>query len=131
MPGANTHLLNHTYFAGGVIRRHRFCRQTGAELAVEITASTQRSKGVSLDAVVAADIAGSRTKTVTLVEDGTAWVEAGAAVAIGDRIMSDTQGRAVLAATATNIPAGVAESATVTGAGELVLVRLTPGMPAL
>ncbi len=114
--------------ASAALTKRRFVRQTGAQTVAPVSASTQRSLGVVDQDVSAAEVtAGKQVPVFTL---GQVWVEAGAAIALDARVMADASGRAITAATATNIPTGVCRGA-VAGAGEWALIELTPGMPAL
>lgn len=114
--------------AGGALTKRRFVRQSGGQTVVQTSASTQRSLGV-VDTDVSADEA-TRGKQVPVFTQGLVWVEAGAAIALDARVMADASGRAITAATATNIPTGVCRGA-VGGAGEWALIELTPGQPPL
>lgn len=114
--------------ASAAITKARLVKQTGNQTVAPCAASTDRPIGVAqLDISASEATAGKGTGVMVL---GVAWTEAGAAVALGARVMSDASGRAITAATATNIPCGVAMKAA-GGAGELIPVLLTPGLPAL
>lgn len=123
-----TGILVPGYQAGGALTKHRFVKISGNQTVVQTAASTDRSLGV-----VNVDVsAGEATlgKSFDVHVHGVPWVEAGAAVTQGGRVMSDSSGRAINAATATNIPTGVALKAAA-NAGDLIPVLLTPGMPPL
>lgn len=123
-----TGLLSLPMQATTALTKHRLVQQGGAQTVAAITASTQRALGVVNVDVSAAEFAAG--KTVDVKVHGSVLAEAGAAITLGARVMPDTSGRVITAATATNIPCGVALKAAA-GVGELIPVLLTPGMPAL
>lgn len=127
MAGAQT-VLDLPYRTTTAVVRARFVKGTGNELIGAVTASTDRPVGVSTVDVSAAEQAQGKGCSVKTL--GVAWVEAGAAVTAFGRVMADTVGRAVNAATAGNVPCGVALKGAA-GAGELIPVLLTPGMPVI
>ena len=128
MAGAYTGILEASFQATTAITKMRFVKHSAEQTVAAITASTDRAVGVAGVDVSAAEFAAGKELKVQVL--GVAWVEAGAAVTLGARVMPDTSGRAIAAATATNIPCGVAYSAAA-NAGDLMLVLLTPGMPPL
>lgn len=128
MAGADTGVLDLPFQATTAIVKNRFVKHSGSQTVAAITASTDRATGVAKVDISAAEFAAGKGTTVQVL--GVAWVEAGAAVSLGARVMPDTSGRAITAATATNVPCGVAYSAAA-NAGDLMLVLLTPGMPPL
>lgn len=126
--GARRHkgVLDPPFQASGACTRDRFVTQTGEQTVVRTGTAGQRAAGVA-QADVSADEA-TKGKSIAVQVLGYALVEAGAAVALGDRVMSDNVGRAV-PVTATNVPLGIA--ANVAGAaGTKIGVLLTPGLPA-
>ena len=123
-----TGILDPGYGASAAIVKNRFVKLTGAQTVGPISVSTQRALGVANVDISAGEAAAGKTTAVHVL--GIAFVEAGAAVAIEARVMPDTLGRAITAATATNIPCGVALKAAA-AAGDLIPVLLTPGQPAL
>jgi len=114
--------------ASAALTKFRFVKQTGAQTVAPVAASTERPLGVvQVDVSVAEAALG---KSVAVSTEGIMWVEAGAAIALGARVMSDATGRAITAATAGNQPVGVARGA-VGAAGELCPVELMPGAPVI
>lgn len=83
------------------------------------TAVTSNIKGVSMGVIVDGFTGDVQT-------DGLARVTSGAAVAVGDRVTSDAQGRAVTAAADNDVIAGVANTAA-SGAGIDIEVELVGG----
>lgn len=104
---------------------------TNVQEVAPTTASTDRVFGVCMEFVDAAKVTQGKV-TVDVRVMGIARVIAGAAIAIGARVMPETAAtaRAITAVTATNIPFGIALTAAV-NAGDMIDVLLTPGMPAL
>jgi hypothetical protein len=116
--------------SGAAQNIYRFMKFASTENSVlQAAASTDRPVGVCQQRIEAVDSATSNVQVDVRIL-GISKVEAGAAVALGARVMSDATGRAITAATATNIPCGIAFQAA-TGAGEWIDVLLTPGMPVL
>ena len=114
------------YNAAGVMTKHRFAVLTSnPEEANQAGASNVVILGVNLFDVSTTDI--SRGRGCSIQIDGIAEMEAGGAIARGAEVMSDSQGRAVTAATTGNRAVGVALEA-VSGAGNRVPVLLNlPG----
>jgi hypothetical protein len=116
--------------AGALQAIYRFVKFASTENSVlQQTAATIFTVGVTQNRIDATDSAtGNAQISVRLL--GISKVEAGAVVALGARVMTDSTGRAITAATTGNFPVGVALQAAA-AAGEWIDVLLTPGMPAL
>lgn len=109
--------------AGAAVRIYRFLQLQTDGKYDEVGTAEDRADGVSVEATVDGD-----GDTIAMAEmQGLAKVEAGEAIAVGDLIASDTQGRAKTAAAAAAGAAtfvlGVARSAA-SAAGEVVEVQL-------
>jgi hypothetical protein len=118
-------ILTRGFKCTAAVVKNRFVKISALETVVQTAASTDVSIGVAQDSVAAGEA--TRGKGVDVIMAGIAVMEAGAAFSIGVEVMSDTSGRAVLAATATNRAVGVAMKAA-TGAGDKVPVVLAlPG----
>lgn len=126
MAGADT-VLNLPYKAAGAITKQRFVTLTASETVKQADAAGQRALGV-FQVDVSADEA-TKGKGGAVGTLGIYWVEASAAIALGAQVATTNNGRAVTAAT-TNVPLGIAMKAA-TGAGQLIPVLMTPGLPAL
>jgi hypothetical protein len=105
---------------------YRFMKFAATENTVlQQTASNLFSIGVCQQRIEAVDSATGNVQVDVRIL-GISKVEAGAAVALGAEVMSDTTGRAITAATTGNAVVGRALQAAV-GAGEWIDVLLTPG----
>lgn len=107
--------------AGAAVRIYRFLQLQTDGKYDEVGTAEDRADGVSVEATVDGD-----GDTIAMAEmQGLAKVEAGKAIAVGDLIASDTQGRAKTAAAAgaATFVLGVARSAA-SAAGEVVEVQL-------
>ena len=129
MAGAQTGVLELPYEASGAIVKNRGVKLSGDQTVQQVAASNDRSLGVATVDVSSTEATAGKGVTVRVL--GVQWCEAGAAVTRGDRVMYDTSGRVVLAATAGNFVIGYALKGTTTGAGDLIPVLLTPNLPAL
>jgi len=107
--------------ASAALTKFRFVKQTGTQTVAPNAAINTQSMGVVQQDVSAGEAA--LGKTVPVYTEGIMWVEAGAAISLGARVMSDSSGRAVTLATAGSFPTGLARKAA-GGAGELVPVEL-------
>lgn len=114
------------YDAAGAMTKHRFAVATSnTEEANQAGASNVAILGVNLFDVTTTDISKGRGCSIQIA--GIAEMEAGGAIARGAEVMSDSQGRAVTAATTGNRAVGIALEA-VSGAGNRVPVLLAlPG----
>jgi len=116
-------LLYKAFTAGGAINPYRIVRLSAAETVVQATAATESLFGVNTDLVI---VSGERVEVMTV---GIAWVEAGAAVALGSLVTADSVGRGVAAAPAAGVNnrhIGIALDAAV-AAGDQIRVLLSPG----
>lgn len=102
--------------AGGAVALHRFVTVDAAG-AKQGTASTSII-GASMNEVTAEEF--GQNERIVEIADGIVIVEAGAAVAAGDKISCDAQGRAIKA---TGESCGVAITAA-TAAGQLITVKM-------
>lgn len=87
-------ILQKNYMAGAAIPAFRIVRFSAANICVLAAAATDLSIGICGDV---SPLAGERFDAVLT---GIAYVEAGAAFALGARLTSDAQGRAINAAPA-------------------------------
>ena len=108
------------YLFGEVVKRG-----TVEQSCAKIAAGTDRVLGVSQETVDAAKIATGK-HVLTVWVQGISRVIAGAAIAKGSPLTVDTQGRAVVQATAGGNVFGIAETAS-TAANQHIDVQLTPG----
>ena len=109
-------LLHKNFVAGGAIAAFRIVRVSAADTVVQSASATEAHVGVNDDV---APLSGERCD---IVMAGMCFVEAGAAFAVGARLTSDAQGRAVAAAPAAganNSIIGMAVDAAV-AAGDIV-----------
>lgn len=126
MPAYGNFVLDKGYDAAAALTKFRFVKQTAnAEEVTPVTAATDVTHGVAQFGVTAAELLQGKGASVRL--EGISEVEAGAAVAKGAEVMSDTSGRCVTAATAGNRVVGVALQAA-SASGDRIAVRLAlPG----
>lgn len=114
-------LLHKNFAAGGAIAAFRIVRVSAADTVVQAGAATEALMGVNDDV---AALSGERCD---IVMAGMAFVEAGAAFAVGARLTADAQGRAVAAAPAAgvnNAIIGMAVDAAV-AAGDIVRMQIS------
>src|SRR5690348_6708212 len=99
------------------VQAYRFVKLTANQDEVDrVAASNVVPTGVTIEDVDQVKVAlGKPVVGVQML--GIAKVTAGAAVALNAEVMSDTQGRAITAATTGNRVCGIALQATVNGAG--------------
>ena len=116
-------LLFKAYVAGGAINPYRIVRITGADTVEQAAAVLNTLIGVNTDLPI---VSGER---VEVMMQGIAWVEAGAAIAVGVPVTSDSSGRGIAAAPAAGANQriiGFALDAAV-AAGDQIRVLLSPG----
>lgn len=107
-------ILTKTVIAGGAIEPHRFVQTSGSVA----TAATQKLMGVmALDTAVAAD------QATPVIVDGSAIIEASAAISVGDYVTATTAGKAIATTTAGNVVRGVALDEA-TEDGDLIEIKL-------
>jgi hypothetical protein len=117
-------LLAKAFTAGGAINPYRIVRFSAAETVVQAAAATESVIGVNTDLSVVLN------ERVEVMTHGVAWVEAGAAIALGAPVASDASGRGVTAAPAAGVNnriIGFALDAAV-AAGDQIRVLLSPGL---
>lgn len=111
-----------SFTAGGAITAYRIVKFSAAEIVVAAAAATDSLIGVNSDLTV---VGGER---VDVLLEGIAFVEAGAAVALGAQLTSDASGRCVTAAPAAGVNnrvIGIALEAA-SAAGDVIRVLLSP-----
>ncbi|MFN7307708.1 MAG: DUF2190 family protein [Acetobacteraceae bacterium] len=116
-------LLFKAYVAGGAINPYRIVRITNADTVEQAAAVLNTLIGVNTDLPI---VSGER---VEVMMQGIAWVEAGAAIAVGVPVTSDSSGRGIAAAPAAGANQriiGFALDAAV-AAGDQLRVLLSPG----
>lgn len=118
--------------AAGVVAFKLVKFAAGGTIDLNVASST-RSIGVVQENIDAVKVAtGKATADVRLQGITTVTCTTAASVVLGSMLMSSTTGGVLLAATATNIPIGMAVGITGTLAdGNLIQMMLTPGLPAL
>ena len=116
-------ILAKAFNASGAINPYRIVRITSADNVEQAAAVSHTLIGVNSDLTIAS---GERVEIMT---HGIAWVEAGAAIAVGLPVTSDASGRGVAATPAAgtnNRIIGFALEAAV-AAGDQIRVLLSPG----
>lgn len=116
-------ILAKAFNASGAINPYRIVRITSADNVEQAAAVSHTLIGVNSDLTIAS---GERVEIMT---HGIAWVEAGAAIAVGLPVTSDASGRGVAAAPAAGVNnriIGFALEAAV-AAGDQIRVLLSPG----
>jgi GNAT superfamily N-acetyltransferase len=111
------------FTAGGAIAPYRIVRITSADNVEQAAAVSHTLIGVNSDLAIAS---GERVEVMT---HGIAYVEAGAAVAVGVFVSTDSQGRGIAAAPAAGANQrviGVALEAA-SAAGDVIRVLLSQG----
>jgi len=107
------------FLVGGAITANRFVKLSADNTVVQSAAATDASLGVAFATVASTDPA------VEVITHGIAKVEAGAAVSVGDQVISDGSGRAITTAGATDIVCGKALEAAAAG-GVMISVLIGP-----
>lgn len=126
----STRLLSKAYLAEAALTKFRFVKPapTDAQKIVQAAAVGDKLLGVAHSSVSAADItAGKDQLSVDMV--GETDLEVGGAVAQGDLLTSDANGRGVAAAPAAGVNNRVGAMAleAAAGAGQIIRVALIPG----
>jgi hypothetical protein len=114
-------LLHKSFRAGGAIAAFRIVRMSAADTVVQAAAVTEGLIGVN------DDVAALAGESCDVVMAGMAFVEAGAAFAVGARLTTDSQGRAVAATPAAgvnNAIIGIAVDNAV-AAGDIVRIMIS------
>jgi len=114
-------ILQKNFAAGGAIAPYRIVRMSAADTVVQAAAATEALIGIQNDVGPAS---GERTDIIIV---GMAFIEAGAAFALGALLTSDAQGRGITAAPAAGVNnriIGVAIDAAV-AAGDIVRVQIS------
>jgi hypothetical protein len=116
-------LLAKAFTAGAAIAPYRIVRLASADTVEQASTLGQALIGVNTDLTIVAN------ERVEVAVQGIAWVEAGAAIAIGALVTTDSVGRGAAAAPAAgtnNRHIGIALDAAV-AAGDQIRVLLSPG----
>lgn len=116
-------LLMKAFTAGGAISPYRIVRIASADTVEQAAAVANTMIGVNTDLAIVAN------ERVEVALQGIAFVEAGAAIAIGVLVTTDASGRGVTAAPAAGVNnrhVGIALDAAV-AAGDIIRVLLSPG----
>jgi hypothetical protein len=114
-------ILQKNFTAGGAIAAYRIVRMSAADTVVQASAATDALVGIQNDVAPAS---GERTDIIMV---GMAFIEAGAAFALGALLTADAQGRGITAAPAAGVNnriIGVAIDAAV-AAGDIVRVQIS------
>ncbi len=116
--------LTKSYTAEGAISPCRIVKFGAADYGVlQGTAGADKVVGVTVPLITVA-----ATESVDVIHEGIAEVEFGAAVTRGDRLMSDANGKAILAAGAAGVNVNTIGIALVSGvAGDICPVLVAPG----
>ena len=116
-------ILMKAFTAGGAISPYRIVRIASADTVEQAAAVANMMIGVNTDLAIVAN------ERVEVAVQGIAFVEAGAAIAIGVLVTTDASGRGVTAAPAAGVNnrhIGIALDAAV-AAGDIIRVLLSPG----
>jgi hypothetical protein len=126
MAGAYT-LLNASFKCAAAITALRFVTPTAEETVKQADAAGQRAVGVAQHGATTDEATAG--KAIPVMEEGTSWVVASGAITLNAMVSTTNVGKAK-AAVSTEIPLGIARSAPAAD-NDLMLVELTPGLPAL
>lgn len=111
--------LSKTLIAGAAVAARRIVKPGASDTqAVQAAAATDKIIGVS-------DLGGASGEPFDVIVDGIAFVEYGGAVAMGDLLTADANGRAIATTIASNRIVGVAMLSGVSG--DIGSVRIAPG----
>lgn len=120
---ANTPLLIKTYIAQAAVTKRRIVVLPADGAAAQAAGATGKLMGVSVDLDAAIG------EQCDVVHSGLADVEYGGAVAIGDPLTSDAQGRAVAAAPGAGVNHRIVGFAQVAGVlGDIGSLLVSPGV---
>lgn len=118
MPASSNFLMAKGKNASAAITKKRFVKLDGTDTTGETVkqcdTAGERAFGVAFIGATTTEIA--KGKGVPVLTEGRAIVEAGAALTVGQEVMTDTSGRAVLATTGNYILGVVDEPASGVGA---------------
>lgn len=116
--------LYKSYIAAMAIPAFRICKFSALDTVTLATAATDASMGIN------GEVAPATGERADVVRSGIAYVEAGAAVAQGAPVTSDSTGRGVAAAPAAGVNnrvIGYADEAA-SAAGDVIRVLIAPGV---
>jgi len=119
---ARNFILDKGYDAGGAITKFRGVKFSAEQTVIQVTASTDICAGVAQESVSAGEQA--RGKGVPVAMEGITEMEAGGAISVGQEVMCDTSGRAVVAATASNRVIGRCVGSATSATGQRTMIQL-------
>jgi hypothetical protein len=96
VPATQNFVLGKGYDAGGAITKKRFVKFSADSTVVQCSVAGEAASGVALFDVAAAEIL--KGKGASVLTEGRAIMEGAAAIAIGAKVATDNQGRAITAA---------------------------------
>lgn len=122
-----------TYNTSAAAGVTRFRAVAAASDTVDLVVlSTTRPLGIVQEDIDQVKVATGKTvANVRLMGITKMFVQTAAGISQGGRVMAGTQGGAVNAAGAGNVPIGICLTAGTIAAGDLIDVLLTPGMPVM
>lgn len=116
-------ILQKSWTAGAAINAFRFVKFSAADTVIQAAAAA--------DAIIGAanEVGAASGERQDVIHVGIAFVEAGAAFALGALLMSDSVGRAITAAgsAGTNVRIGGVALEAASAAGDIVRVAIGPG----